>query len=227
MEALKLQYSATGCDAQCNRYFHAQAFFLALLLMTQNLYPWLFTAKYWILACKLENIALKKSLDDDNLFISVVFYSMLAFIVVVPIFYGWLSWVFKYVAWLDFTYFLTQVAVFITVGFMVDAVRRYNKIATGFEHSLNMQTLLILTFAYSLLLLSSLPYFITQLVQALEPSQNNEMQDTVVTGFTIGLIFTYFVVKLVFLKILYDLQILMSKSSSGGCKHADDEQDFI
>ena len=63
--------------------------------------------------------------------------------------------------WLQVTYFLTQVAVFIIIGFMVDAIRRFNKIATGLEHTLNVQTLVILTFAYSLLLLCSVPYFIT------------------------------------------------------------------
>ena len=95
VEALSLQYSDLGCLAECNRYYHAQAFFLALLLIVQNLYPWLFTAKYWVLACKLEDISLKKNLEGDNLFISVVFYSMLVYIVVVPIFYGWLDWAYK------------------------------------------------------------------------------------------------------------------------------------
>ena len=60
----------------------------AIYQSTYNASHWIFTMKYWVLACKLELLSNKQNPDTKNRLYSYIYYSGLVFNIVCGVAYG-------------------------------------------------------------------------------------------------------------------------------------------
>jgi hypothetical protein len=98
----------------------------------------------------------QKDPNKYNIQISIVFYSVIAFIVVGPFIYGWGEWVYKNSKFYNCGLTLCLLPAFIFVGFMADALFRVSKVAHSQNHAINIKMMIFHALSYGLLMISSL-----------------------------------------------------------------------
>lgn len=90
---------------------------------------------------------------------------------------------------------------------MSDAIRRFNKVATIYEHTLNIKTLTLLAIAYGPLLLTTLGYFLIAYIFQKDPNSSKQ-----VTVFTISMIIIQLLISLIYLYLLCSVSAKITDS---------------